>query len=125
VPGVRKVSGPGPGDGPDERVSVVSAAGNVKSNVIVALSDQVRGEAAAGHHLVTIDLAAVEHITNPILVELCVALRLLARHGIRLAVVGADHRVQWVLERCAIEGVGIGRDQPARGAWTPAWRRRA
>lgn len=71
------------------------------------LQRRVDGALLARRRPIMIDLLAVSYIDTQTLAELCSALRRLTGRGATIAVVGADARVQWVLELCWIDGVEL------------------
>jgi anti-anti-sigma regulatory factor len=88
-------------------IAVITLVDDGTPTTIPVMRSRIERAAAAGHPLIAVDLHALEHIAIPDLSELCVALRRAGRHGTKIAVVGADFRVQRVLELCAIDGVEL------------------
>jgi anti-anti-sigma regulatory factor len=88
-----------------------------------AVGTRIRDALGAGHRWIAVDLSAVHHMSTQTLSELCVGLRQFDAAGRRLAVVGADLRVQWVLGLCEISGLELHRTietaLPAREASQP------
>lgn len=87
-------------------VPVIALEGALDADAIAFL------ERRAGDARVVLDLRAMRVVGTSSLSQFCVALRRLCSRGCAVAVVGAGPRVEWVLERCEIEGVTL---HPAGG----------
>jgi anti-anti-sigma regulatory factor len=87
--------------------AVIALPERAEAGTVFALRSRSVRALSAGHRWIAVDLRAVDHIDTPTLAELCVALRQIGAHGHRLAIVGADLRVQWVLELCDIDGIEL------------------
>ena len=78
------------------------------STSFAAFRRRLNGVVFAGYRVIVVDLASVGPLDNEALAGLCVELRH-ARRARRdhatFRIVGADHRVRWVLELCGVEGV--------------------
>jgi anti-anti-sigma regulatory factor len=112
--------------------SVIALPRLADADCVLALRSRSERALATGSGSIAVDLSATDHIDTPTLCELSTALRMISRHKAKIAVVGADTRIRWVLEVCGIDGVGfhatmrgalaeMRRDQ--RAAARPPWRR--
>ncbi len=88
-------------------VAVIALPPQVDAVAVLALRSRSERALVAGSRAIAIDLRATEHIDSPTLSELVAALHRISRHNPKLAIVGADVRVRWVLELCGIEGLQI------------------
>jgi anti-anti-sigma regulatory factor len=95
-------------------VAVIALPSRVEAVSVLALRSRSERALDGGSSAIAIDLRATDHIDSPTLSELGAALRRISRHNPKLAVVGADVRVRWVLELCGIEGLQM--HQTMRGA---------
>jgi anti-anti-sigma factor len=86
-------------------VAVIALPARVEAVSVLALRSRSERALVSGSRAIAIDLRATDHIDSPTLSELIAALHRISRHNPKLAVVGADVRVRWVLELCGIEGL--------------------
>lgn len=87
-------------------VPVFALQGPVDSNTVTELKRRVGAALADGHRLIVIDLLATPAMGPQIPSELGAALRTV-NDGARLAIIGADPRVQTALELCGIDGLEL------------------
>jgi len=88
-------------------VVILALPERVEAASILALRSRSERAILTGSRAITIDLRATHHIDTPTLSELGRALHRISLHGPRIAVVGADPRVQWVLDSCDIDGLRL------------------
>ena len=86
-------------------VAVIALPARVEAVTVLALRSRSERALVGGSRAIAIDLRATDHIDSPTLSDLVAALHRISRHNPKLAVVGADVRVRWVLELCDIEGL--------------------
>jgi anti-anti-sigma factor len=90
-------------------VAVIALPDHADADTARAVGARIRDALVAGHRWIAVDLSAVHHMSTRTLSELCVGLRRVGSAGRRLAVVGADPRVEWVLGLCEIRGLELHR----------------
>lgn len=90
-------------------VAVIAVPDHADADTARAVGARIRDALVAGHRWIAVDLSAVHHMSTRTLSELCVGLRRVGSAGRRLAVVGADPRVEWVLGLCDISGLELHR----------------
>jgi anti-anti-sigma regulatory factor len=88
-------------------VAVIALPARVEAVSVLALRSRSERALVTGSRAIAIDLRATDHIDTPTLSELGAALHRISRHNPKLAVVGADLRIRWVLELCDIEGLQL------------------
>jgi anti-anti-sigma regulatory factor len=88
-------------------VAVIALPARVEGVSVLTLRSRSERALVAGTRAIAIDLRATDHIDTPTLSELVAALHRISRHKPKLAVVGADVRVRWVLELCGIDSVQL------------------
>ncbi len=86
---------------------VFELEGQVDPGSVSELHGAIATALADGHHLVVIDLYAVLDMSTQALSELCAGLRRVSATGRRLAIVGSDLRIRWVLQVCQIDGLEL------------------
>jgi anti-anti-sigma factor len=86
-------------------VAVIALPSRVEAVSVLALRSRSERALVSGSRAIAIDLRATDHIDSSTLSELVAALHRISRHNPKLAVVGADVRVRWVLELCGIDGL--------------------
>jgi anti-anti-sigma regulatory factor len=110
------VANPSPKD--DDFVSIVRGRRTRDPVEVIALAEPVVAEsvlallgrserALVDGGTIVIDLRDLHRIDTQTLSELCAALHKVNPQGAKLAVVGADPRVQWVLALCDIDGLEL------------------
>lgn len=87
--------------------AVVSCHGRFDRSALQAVDRQIGEARSAGRPVIVIDLGGVTHVDNDALSALCVTLR--SRDAADVRIAGADGRVRWVLELCAIDGLRFSR----------------
>jgi anti-anti-sigma regulatory factor len=88
-------------------VVVIALPARVASANVRVLRSRSERALVAGHRAVAVDLRAVDNLDTQTLSELCCALRRIARHGAKVAIVGADVRVRSAIELCDIAGIEL------------------
>jgi anti-anti-sigma regulatory factor len=88
-------------------VAVIVLPARVEAVSVLTLRSRSERALVTGSRAIAIDLRATDHIDTPTLSELGAAMHRISRHNPKLAVVGADLRVRWVLELCDIDGLQL------------------
>ena len=84
-------------------VAVIALPSRADSACVLALRSRSERALVTGSRAIAVDLSATEHIDTRTLSELSIVLRRISRHRAKVAVVGADARIRWVLELCGID----------------------